>query len=281
MPDVWGFAAAVAKFGLYLGILASAGTVFAGLLFHLARIRRAAFSFGLLGLAGAAAGFLLQGAALTGEASGMTDPEMLGLLWATHVGTALSLRMAGLALLLGGLAFGRVGLWVSAAGGMLALFSFAVTGHVPDHDTPWLNALLVFHLGAVALWIGILTPLKRLASSSRLQEAAALGHRFGRAAAVFVPLLILAGLVMGTALTGSLTTLVVTGYGQALLLKSLLVAGLLGLAAMNKFRFVPRLAARDSRAAVELSRSISLEWGLVLAILLTTACLTSVLTLPS
>ena len=280
MPDIWGFAAIAAKFGLYLGLLTSTGTILSSLIFPISGTRFLAIAFGLLGLVAAVASFALDGAALTGDATGLTDPEMLGLLWSTQVGTALALRVVGVLLLLGGLVLGRVGLWISATGGILALSSFAVIGHVPDREMLWLDALLVFHLATVSLWIGILTPLKRLAATGKPKDAAALGHRFGRMATIFVPLLILAGGVMGYMLTGSVIALVSTGYGQALLVKILLVAGLLGLAAMNKLRFVQGLAKGEASAARGLSRSISLEWAVVLAILLVTAILTSVLSLP-
>ncbi|MCB4379127.1 copper-binding protein, partial [Synechococcus sp. MU1644] len=71
------------------------------------------------------------------------------------------------------------------------------------------------------------------------------------------------------------------GYGQALIVKVLLVGVLLSLAALNKVRFVPKLMAGEAQASEHLSRSISFEWIAVVAILLTTAILTSVLTLPS
>lgn len=42
-----------------------------------------------LGLMGALSCFSLCGVALTGDMSGMTDPEMLGVLWQTPVDNAL------------------------------------------------------------------------------------------------------------------------------------------------------------------------------------------------
>ncbi|WP_299212250.1 hypothetical protein [uncultured Tateyamaria sp.] len=83
MPDIWGLAANAAKLLLYLGVLTSAGTVFAVVVFTVSGVRAFACIFALLGLIGALLGFSLSGAALTGDVSGMTDPEMLGLLWST------------------------------------------------------------------------------------------------------------------------------------------------------------------------------------------------------
>ncbi|KAG1715164.1 Multicopper oxidase mco [Nymphon striatum] len=44
---------------------------------------------------------------------------------------SLSFRIAGLVLLIIGLPMGRIGLWVSALGGILAVCSFAQVGHIP------------------------------------------------------------------------------------------------------------------------------------------------------
>lgn len=282
MPDLWGLAAIGTKFALYLGVLTAAGIVIATLMFRLERTRGMALTFGVLGLFAAAMAFSLRGANLTGDASGMTDPEMLGLLWSTPVGTALLYRVAGLTLLIAGLFVGRFGLWVSVLGGVLAIWSFDHVGHVSGRDTMLLDIALIFHLLAVALWIGILTPLKRLASNpTRYADAADVGHRFGVVASVAVPALIILGGFMGYQLVGSFTALIGTGYGQALIIKVALVTSLLGLAAANKLRFIPDLREGNSTAASHLSKSISVEWFVILAVLGVTAVLTSNLTLPT
>lgn len=212
----------------------------------------------------------------------MTDPEMLGLLWSTSVGTAWLYRLAGLGLLIVGMSIGRLGLWISALGGAMAILSFDHVGHISGRETILLDIALTFHLLAVALWIGILIPLKRMASASETHAAAAdVGHRFGVIAMVTVPALILAGGYMGYVLVGSLNALFNTGYGQALIIKVALVAVLLGLAAANKLRFIPELRLGDPAAANHLVKSISVEWFVILTILGVTAVLTSNLTLPT
>jgi putative copper resistance protein D len=282
MPDAFGLAAIVTKFALYLGVMTAAGTVMATWMFRLDRTRGLAVVFAVLGLMATILAFSLRGANLTGDVSGMTDPEMLGLLWTTPVGTALLLRLVGLGLLLAGLFIGRVGTWVSVFGGVLAIWSFDHVGHVSALDTILLDIALTLHLLAVALWIGVLTPLKRLASSSfTYASAAGVGHRFGVVASVSVPLLIIAGGYMSYQLVGSFSALISTGYGQALIIKVLLVGLLLGLAAANKLRFIPALRAGDPAAADHLSKSISVEWLVILAVLGTTAVLTTNLTLPT
>ena len=282
MPDAFGLAAIVTKFALYLGVMTSAGTVMAMLMFRLERTRGLAMTFAVLGIVAAILAFSLRGANLTGDVSGLTDPEMLKLLWTTPVGTALLLRLVGLGLLIAGLFMGRVGTWVSVLGGVIAIWSFDQVGHVSGLETTLLDLALMLHLLAVALWIGVLTPLKRLASSSSTYASAAdVGHRFGVVASATVPVLIIVGGYMGYQLVGSFTALVGTSYGQAMIIKVLLVCLLLGLAAANKLRFIPALRTGDPAAANHLSKSISIEWIVILAVLGMTAVLTTNLTLPT
>jgi putative copper resistance protein D len=282
MPDLFGLAAIITKFALYLGVMTAAGTVMATLMFRLDRTRGLTAAFAVLGLLATLLAFSLRGANLTGDISGMTDPEMLGLLWSTPVGTVLLLRLVGLSALIAGLFMGRVGIWVSMLGGVIAIWSFTQVGHVSGRDTTLLDIALMLHLLAVALWIGVLTPLKRLASSSvSYASAADVGQRFGVVATVTVPALIIAGGYMSYQMVGSFSALISTGYGQALIIKVLLVGLLLGLAAANKLRFIPALRAGDPTAASHLSKSISIEWLIILAMLGTTAVLTTNLTLPT
>jgi len=282
MPDAFGLAAIVTKFALYLGVMTSAGTVMATLMFRLERTRGLAMTFAVLGIVAAILAFSLRGANLTGDVSGLTDPEMLKLLWTTPVGTALLLRLVGLGLLIAGLFMGRVGTWVSVLGGVIAIWSFDQVGHVSGLGTTLLDLALILHLLVVALWIGVLTPLKRLASSSSTYASAAdVGHRFGVVASATVPVLIIVGGYMGYQLVGSFTALVGTSYGQAMIIKVLLVGLLLGLAAANKLRFIPALRTGDPAVANHLSKSISVEWIVILAVLGMTAVLTTNLTLPT
>jgi putative copper resistance protein D len=281
MPDLFGLAAIATKFALYLGVITATGTVMATLMFKLDRTRRLAAIFAVLGLFATILSFSLRGANLTGDLSGMTDPMMLSLLWTTPVGTALALRLIGLNLLLVGLFLGRIGAWVSVLGGIIALFSFTQIGHISSSESALMEVALILHLLAVALWIGVLTPLYRLASSStRYASAADVGHQFGLVASVTVPVLIVVGGYMGYQLVGSFTALIETGYGQALIIKILLFSGLLGLAAANKLWFVPALRLGNPVAASHLSKSIYVEWLFILAVLGVTAVLTTNLTLP-
>lgn len=288
MPDILEIAAILAKLVLYIGVLGSVGLViilvaFGDLVSPLSdRIRLKAALLAGGALAAAVLAFMLRGAALTGGADGMTDPEMLDLLWQTPVGDALVYRITGTILTILGLFIPRVGQWIALVGGLIALWSFAQIGHVPGLEVTGVRLLLLLHLLGISIWVGILGPLHALSRRpEHFASAATLGHRFGRAASVIVPALILAGGLMAWMLLGDLRALATTGYGQALLIKLLLVGSVLTLAAANKLRFVPAMQAGDDKAARHLARSIEIETVVILVVMATTATLTTLLPLPN
>ncbi len=288
MPDIWGIGAILSKLILYVGICGSTGLLiiqiaFTDLVSPLSyRMRLQVALLAVLALVASVLGFTLRGAALTGGADGMTDPEMLGLLWQTSVGEVLVLRITGAILIIAGVFIPLVGQWIALAGGLLALWSFAQIGHIPELESTGVRLLLLLHLLAVAFWIGILGPLRTLSlRQGYLSNAAKLGHRFGQMASVIVPAMILAGLIMAWMLLGDVRALTTTGYGQTLLIKIALVGVVLTLAAANKLRFVPAMQAGDDKAAHHLARSIEIETTVILMVLVATATLTSVLTLPN
>lgn len=215
---------------------------------------------------------LLNGAGLAGG----FDSELWALVARTAAGDSAWLRLAGLALLLAGLLMARLRLPALLTGGLLVALSFGLVGHVQDGPNAlWLHALLTLHLAAVAFWIGSLWPLFRVAGTPGAARVAAVMRRFGRIAAVSVACLLLAGIVLAALFLGGIVPLVTTPYGRLLLVKLALVALLLGFAALNKWRLVPRLSAGEAGAALRLRRSIAAEIALVALILLATAVLTS------
>ncbi len=287
-PDIWGIYSILVKLMLYVGAIGATGLVLVWAIFRDLmsplgdRVRVQAALLAVLAIVASVVGFLLNGAALTGGAGGMVDPEMLGLLWQTPVGDVLIYRVAGAGLIILGVFIPVVGQWIALAGGLIALWSFAEIGHVPELEATGVRVLLLLHLVGVAFWIGVLAPLRALARRPKhLASAATLGHRFGQAALVSVPALILAGLLMAWLLLGDLRALLSSAYGQTLLLKLALVGVILALAAANKTRFVPAMQAGDEKAAQHLARSIEIETAVILAVLAATATLTSILPLPN
>ena len=282
MGDLIGIASVLAKWGLYIGVLGGAGTVFCAVLFRFEARRTLIAGLAGIGVLSAAISFALKGSALTGSISGMADPEMLGLLWETQSGTALRWQIGGLVLMLVGLLMFRLGGLAQILGAVVAVYGLAVIGHVYDRGDSTLFWGLFLHLICVALWVGILVPLHRRASGpDGAEDAAELGERFGRVAMTFVPLLLIAGGSMAYGLIESRMLLLNTDYGQVLLLKVALVTVLLSLATLNKLIFVPGLRVNNSDVARSLVRMIMAEGVMIALILLATAILTTALTLPN
>ena len=140
-------------------------TSFCAILFNIEAYKPITLWFVLLGLMGALTSFLFKAAILSGDIYGIMDPQMLGLLWSTQSGTAMLWQLIGLILNLIGLCLRTYDRWVSAIGGIIAISSFLVAGHIHDHESILITMLLLLHLVAVSVWIGILIPLYNLAKN--------------------------------------------------------------------------------------------------------------------
>ncbi|SDX62542.1 putative copper resistance protein D [Ruegeria halocynthiae] len=239
--------------------------------------RHLAVGAALLGLAVLALRFGIRAARISGMGfEGATDPMMLGIVWDSPLGTAAIWRGVGeLAIL--AILLPRVGQWVALAGSLAIAISFAQVGHSLGEPRAPLAVLLFLHLLAVAFWVGALLPLHKAALTP---TGADLLHHFGNVAAYGVAVLIVAGAALAWLLSGSVVALFGTAYGLVLLAKVVIVSALLGLAALNKLRFVPALRAEKRGAEIALRRSISMEMLAVVLILFATATLTSVTTPP-
>lgn len=164
----------------------------------------------------------------------------------------------------------------------VALATLAWTGHGAMSE----GALGVVHLAsdiahllAAGAWVGALFAFVILSKQARRPspEAAQLLGRaadgFARIGTVIVVTLTLTGLlnyglIVGPTVDGLLTT----AYGRLLVAKLALFAGMLALAAANRYRLSPRLALAlqngDHAAAVTtLLRSLTTETSLALAVL--------------
>ena len=153
--------------------------------------------------------------------------------------------------------------------------SFALRGHTLDEPRLVLGALVTCHLLGLAFWVGIFDPLHRLASRDA-EAAGALAAEFSAWAVRIVPALAAVGAALFVILTGNPLAALGTPYGRLLAVKLLLLVPLLGLAALNKLRLTPALDAGVAGAGARLRRSIRFEALIVLAILATTAALTTV-----
>lgn len=226
-----------------------------------------------------AARVMVLSAMLGDEVAGLWDWSLLQIVLDGSEGVASITRVAGLALVF---AFSfHAGRVVAMLAGLAAVGSFALTGHAGALALGDLARLIVFvHLAGVAYWMGALLPLLIVASGPDLNRIATVLSRFSAVAAVAVGCLIAAGGVLLWLLVGTVEAALTSRYGQLVLLKLALVAALLMLAAINKFRLTPRIARGDAAAIASLRRSILGEIALALAIFLVTATFTTVVGPP-
>jgi copper resistance protein D len=278
----WDVGAVAAKVLVYAATLGASGAVFflsyaGGLLTGAQRaaIRRivaiqliVAASFTILRI-------LLLTGAMSDSFGGMFDRDMAGMLLEAGEGTAAAVRLVGLALAGCALSLNRRLQIPAVAGAVIAASSFAWVGHVRALQ-PLLPATLFscMHLIGVAFWVGALLPLLRSTRESAL-EVGALAKRFGTLAVAAVSLLVVAGLSMLWMLSYGQREFWSSGYGAMIAVKLLLVALLLGAAALNKLRLTPRLMTGEAGAVVMLRRSIRFELLTVVLILIVTAIFTS------
>jgi len=282
--DGWAITAIIAKaVGYGAALLAMGGPLFV-LVFRSSSndvrqlARKVAVIAALIGLAVLALRFGIRAARISGMGlSGAVDPMMLGFVWDSPLGAAAIWRGAGELLVVALLIRGIVGLSAGLIGALLIAVSYTFVGHSLG-DPRWLLAsLLTLHLLAAAFWIGALLPLRHAVGQP---EGARLLHRFGNVASLRVALLVVVGLIFAWLMTGSFSNLLSTAYGKTLLAKLGVVSGLMALAALNKWRFVPALASGTPAAVPHLRRSIQIEAIAVLLILMATATLTSITTPP-
>ena len=290
--DIWVLILPLVRVSLYIGMMLVNGSILYGLLLgtqmtagskaHLAGLVRAG---ALVGLAAVALQIPASAGYLGGDVASAFDPLYLQLMLETTLGWSSLLAAAGfiMAVWLPRLAVK----YHIPTGGLICLLiasAFAVHGHATTGGMVT-SLLLVVHLACVAVWLGAFLPLHRLCRLATddpvaLLELAQTGRRFAQVGSITVALLLLSGGILAAFLTGSVTAMVATDYGLALSGKVILVSGLLGLAALNRYRLVPAVDRGERAAAARLGLSVRLEMLIALAIMLVTSLLTTSLDLP-
>jgi copper transport protein len=177
---------------------------------------------------------------------------------------------------------------VAFSGAGLALGALALVGHTRTMGPAALVLTAdLLHVATAAVWFGGLIGLGlTLARASDATPAAAASAvaAFSRMAAVLVALVGLAGVLMAWRILKSWSALFGTGYGLALIVKAAAVLVVLAIAAWNRYRLVPAIAAQPEPAATAwpaLRRTVRVESLLLVAVVATTGVLVTQSPVPS
>lgn len=194
-------------------------------------------------------------------------PALGEVLFGTRFGTLLIERLVVWIVM--GIALVRRRYGIALAAGGVILLTHAVYSHasvtydvLPSVAADWL------HLAATALWVGGLAQLINVLLSLRgaKQPLAPLVARFSNYARICVIVLVVTGLYSAWLEVGSVSALIDSLYGRALIAKSILFAPLLLIAAVNLF-VVPRGLQSGNRVwAKRLRALVGAEIALTLGI---------------
>jgi putative copper export protein/mono/diheme cytochrome c family protein len=231
-------------------------------------------------LAAAVAWLVAESAGMSGASFGQIVPALGAIVLGTQFGTDFLVHLAllvaaGACLLLErrrGVA-ARYPLGALAAGfAGAAILALAAIGHAAAM-TGWERPLMMLvqgvHLLAAGAWLGSLLPLfLLLGQCAGTPPAATAARRFSVLGIVCVSALAVSAAANGWVLVGDIPGLFGTAYGRWALVKTALFAAMLGLAALNRFRFTPALAGADAATATRhLRRSVAGEVALGIALI--------------
>jgi putative copper export protein len=205
-----------------------------------------------------------------GDASVAFAPAMRWMALQTAVGQASAARLIAAIVLL---ATHRRWPGASLPAAVVIIASFGLEGHTVSNGSRLLLApLLLLHFAAICWWVGALYPLLALIRQGPPAVVIQAVRGFGRRAVWVVAALLAAGAVLLIALSDAELRPDIA-YQQRFVVKLTLVAGLLSLAAWNKFRLTPLLDASYALGAAKLRQSIRCEMAVALVVLAATAWL--------
>jgi copper transport protein len=226
------------------------------------------FGVALLGLAGCN----FAGKPLSGLADGDTWRLALG----SSLARSLAVAATGLVLMLVALPRAERGSngIVAVAGSLIALVSFAFTGHAATAAPQWLMRWAVpLHALCAAFWLGSLPVLVAAVRYRPAEQAHRLVLRFSAYALVSVALLVALGTAIAFVQMGHFSMLWESAYGLVFLAKVAAVAVLLAVGAHNKWEATPLLAVASASAQATFVRAVRVEYALFAIILALTAAL--------
>ncbi|WLG48887.1 copper homeostasis membrane protein CopD [Pseudomonas sp. FP1742] len=231
----------------------------------------------VLGAMLSVASMVTMASAMSGESDfAELRPHIEMMLFETDVGLAWGVRIVALAVagLVVMLRAPGLSLWVAAVAGGVALASLAWSGHgAMDEGNRrfWHFAVDIAHLLAAGAWLGALLAFALMAKINALQTEARIRllaravNRFEAIGAAIVLVITVTGVVNYLFIVGpKLDEVFLSTYGILLFIKVMLFAGMLVLAALNRFHLGPFLerSLRDGQytvAANALRRSVVVE----------------------
>ncbi|WP_322844198.1 copper homeostasis membrane protein CopD [Pseudomonas sp. B33.4] len=265
------------RFALYVDLLLVFGLALFGVYGadSTLRFRSLLRGMALIGALLSVAGLVLMTRAMSGEtALAALWPHLQMMLLETDVGLAWAVRMIALIVVLI-----RPGAWLASITGAVALASLAWSGHGAMDEGAlrfWHFLSDILHLLAAGAWLGAMLALvlmtRGLVDQARIRSLAFAVRRFEWVGAAIVLTLSITGVVNYLFIVGPRLDEVLLGtYGMLLTIKVLLFAGMLALAALNRFHLGPALqqALRDGQhvvAANALRRSVVVELAIALLI---------------
>jgi putative copper export protein/mono/diheme cytochrome c family protein len=172
--------------------------------------------------------------------------------------------------------------WLGLALSAVLLLTFSLSGHNAALGNPLAVAGDWLHLAGMSVWLGGLPCLawmllrqKRLADPDIAPSMISAVERFSWLARTSVILLGLTGLYSAFLQVQTVQALFATRYGQAILVKSSLFALLILLGAANERLLMPRMRQSGLPALAQLGKTVRVETGLGVALLLGVGALMS------
>jgi copper transport protein len=236
------------------------------------------------GLLSAVAGLVLQGATAGGTSAwAALDPGVIDDVLTTRFGGVWGVGVfAWLAVLIGAAA---VPPGAALLPPLLALALLpALGGHAGVQPPVWLNAPAnVIHVLAVSAWLGGIAVLvlvlrgatRALEPEARTRTLADTVGRFSTLAVGAIAVVLATGVIQAVIGMSSLSELLSTAYGRAVLIKLGLLLAIVGFGAVNRTRVIPRLrnATAPGAAGVLLRRTLRAELVVAVAVLAATGAL--------
>lgn len=164
----------------------------------------------------------------------------------------------------------------------------ALIGHAATSSPAWLMVVLDFtHVVAMSVWVGGLAAglfalphaTSELTPPQRTRLLVGTFDRFSVVALTAVGALVVSGIAQSLAQFDAISELTTTAYGRAVLIKSIVLLFVIGLAAVNRFRALPRLRAEaegarsPGAAGVLLRRTLAAELALTIGAILVASAL--------